>query len=80
MSTPPDRLEPFELLKLMHAQRLDFTHAQVGELLAEVERLRGALVKAHVYCGCPCEVGTNPVTEYCFICAALRGDTEGGEG
>lgn len=39
---PPDKLPPFERLKLFHAQRLDFTRDMVGELLAEVERLTQA--------------------------------------
>lgn len=73
--TPPDKLEPFELLKLMHRQKLDMSHEQVGELLAEVERLRDALARLHTECGY-----SNP--EHCFVCAAIRnrGNTEGREG
>lgn len=76
MSLPPDRLEPFELLKLMHAQRLDLSHQQIGALLSEVERLRGALVKAHKYAGCAYEPGEHPDAtdehQGCSICAVLQ--------
>ncbi len=38
--TPPDRLEPFERLQLMHRQGLDLDHKAVGALLEEVAQLK----------------------------------------